>query len=58
MIFWKRGGGHAYPKNFVADLSTSRKKAQHSFPKRGRVGIRGRLEVFRKFIRFGEERRP
>ena len=26
MNFRKKGGGHATPKNFVADFSTSRKK--------------------------------
>ena len=59
MNFRKKGGGHSNPKNFVADFSISRKKAQHSFPKIGWVGVggvRGRLEVFRKFIEFG--RRP
>ena len=35
MNFWKKGGdgGHSNPKEFVADFSTSRKKAQHCFPK-------------------------
>ena len=39
MNFRGKGGG-GYPKNFVADFSTSRKKAQHNFPKRGRGGQR------------------
>ena len=40
MNFRKKGGGHANPKNFVADFSTSRKKAQHRYPKRGGGGQR------------------
>ena len=34
--FSEKGGGHANPKKIVADFSTSRKKAQHRYPKRGR----------------------
>ena len=41
---FRKGGGHSNPKNFVADFSTSRKKPQHCFPKRG--GVKGRLEFF------------
>ena len=42
------------PKNFVADFSTSQKKAQHSFLIRGRGrGLKGCLEFFRKFIQIG-----
>ena len=34
-----------------------RKNLQHNFPKmRGGVGVKGRLELFRKFIRFGRGR--
>ena len=36
-------------RTFVAILS---RKAQHDFPKM-RGGVKGRLELFRKFIRFG-----
>ena len=37
----------------------SRTKAQHFFPKIGwGGGVRGRLEVFRKFIEFGPGRSP
>ena len=36
----------------------SRTKAQHFFPKIGWGGVRGRLEVFRKFIEFGPGRSP
>ena len=32
---------------------------QHNFPKmRGEGGVKGRLELFRKFIRFGRGMRP
>ena len=55
MNCWEKGGG--YPKNFVADFSTSRKKRNIVFRNEG-GGVRGRLEVFRKFIRFGGPRRP
>ena len=34
-----------------------RKNLQHKFPKM-RGGVKGRLELFRKFIRFGRGRRP
>ena len=37
----------------------SGKKAQHDFPKmRGGRGIKGRLELFQKFIDNGTDRRP
>ena len=36
----------------------SGKKAQHDFPKMRGGGIKGRLELFQKFIRFGEGRLP
>ena len=32
---------------------SSGKKAQHDFPKMRGGGIKGRLELFQKFIRFG-----
>ena len=36
-----------------------RKNLQHNFPKmRGGRGVKGRLELFRKFIRFGRGMRP
>ena len=38
--FSGKGGVYSNPKKFVADFSTSRKKVQHSFPKRGRGGHR------------------
>ena len=34
-----------------------RKKLQHNFPKM-RGGVKGRLELFRKFIRFGRGKFP
>ena len=46
-IFGKGGGVHSNPKNFVADFSTSRKKAQHSFPKIGWWGgVQGAIWKF------------
>ena len=37
----------------------SGKKAQHDFPKmRGGGGVKGRLELFQKFIRFGSAALP
>ena len=56
MNFRKKGGGHANPNEFRCKFSGLRKKAQHSFPKRG--GVRGRLEVFRKFIDPVPRKRP
>ena len=35
-----------------------RKKLQHNFPKMSGGGVKGRLELFRKFIRFGRGMRP
>ena len=53
MNFREKGGGdHSSQKNFVADLSTSRKNAT-LFSETRAGGIRGRLEVFH----FGEGRR-
>ena len=40
-------------EGFVASL----KNLQHNFPKM-RGGVKGRLELFRKFIRFGGGRHP
>ena len=52
------------PKNYVADFGplrlfseVFRKKLQHTFPKM-REGVKGRLESFRKIIRFGSPKRP
>ena len=36
----------------------SGKKAQHDFPKMRGGGIKGRLELFQKFIRFGSAALP
>ena len=60
VIFWgKGGGGHANPNEFRCKFSGLRKKAQHSFPKIGwGGGVRGRLEVFRKFSEFGRGSLP
>ena len=44
--FSEKGGVHSNPKNFVADFSAFRKKAQHSFPKIGKGGGGGSEEVF------------
>ena len=43
-------------EGFVASL----KNLQHNFPKMrgGGGGVKGRLELFRKFIRFGLATRP
>ena len=38
MNFRKKGGGHANPNEFRCKFSGLPKKAQHSFPKRGRRG--------------------
>ena len=38
MNFRKKGGGHANPNEFRCKFSGLPKKAQHSFPKRGRGG--------------------
>ena len=54
----EKGGGHANPNEFRCKFSGLPKKAQHFFPKIGWGGVRGRLEVFRKFIKFGTGRRP
>ena len=43
--------------NFLK-LHSQFKKLQHNFPKMRGGGIKGRLELFRKFIRFGEGRHP
>ena len=53
MNFRKKGGGHANPNEFRCKFLGLPKKAQHCFPKIGLGGVRGRLEVFRKFIEFG-----
>ena len=65
----KGGGGHFRSEKFCCAFSIKKKggvaaprkislqKAQHSFPKIG-WGVRGRLEVFRKFIKFGTGRHP
>ena len=39
---------------FSAGATGLRKKSQYFFPKKG--GVRGRSEIFRKFIRFGRYR--
>ena len=55
----EKGGGHANPNEFRCKFSGLRKKAQHSFPKIGwGGGVRGRLEVFRKFSEFGRGSLP
>ena len=47
---------HMNIRTFVTILS---RKAQCNFPKmRGGGGVKGRFELFRKFIRFGNVRRP
>ena len=67
----KGGGGHFQSKNLCCKIWTfkqgyltmkliqsvaSLKKLQHNFPKMR--GVKGRLELFRKFIRFGWGRLP
>jgi len=37
----------------ASSVMYSGKKAQHDFPKMRGGGIKGRLELFQKFIRFG-----
>ena len=58
MNFRKKGGGHANPNEFRCKFLGLPKKAQHCFPKIGWGGVRGRLEVFRKFIEFGTDSLP
>ena len=65
---FQRGGEVIFnPKIYVADFCHFRryfghefqKKLQHNFPKMsGEGGVKGRLELFRKFIRFGRGMRP
>ena len=61
------GGVISDPKNYVALFSVKEKRNGHRFPgksatlfskNRVRGGVRGRLEVFRKFIEFGPGRSP
>ena len=56
------GGVISDPKNYVALFLVKEKRNGHRFPgksatlfskNRVRGGVRGRLEVFRKFIKFG-----
>ena len=70
----KRGGGViSDPKNFVAKFlafetpflgghfrsKKFRKKNSNIFPKKGGGGgVKGRLELFQKFIDIGTDRRP
>ena len=43
----------------ASSVMYSGKKAQHDFPKmRGGGGVKGRLELFQKFIRFGRVIHP
>ena len=52
--FRKKGGVTPIRKNFVADFCTLRKKHYTVFRNEdGGGGVRGRLEVFRKFIQNG-----
>ena len=62
----ERGGGSFSIQKFMLQIfaiidDTSvmnfRKNLQHNFPKM-RGGVKGRLEHFRKFIRFGRGKRP
>ena len=55
MNFWKKGGGHSDPKKIVADLSTSRKKAQHCFPKRGRGAQRPFVSFLKIHLNLGTQ---
>ena len=50
------GTSYSNPKNFVADFSTSQKKRNIVFRNEG--GVRGRLEVFQKFIEFDTGNAP
>ena len=42
----------------ASSVMYSGKKAQHDFPKMRGEGVKGRLELFQKFIRFGTLTRP
>ena len=42
----------------ASSVMYSEKKAQHDFPKMRGGGIKGRLELFQKFIRFGRAALP
>ena len=64
---FQRGGGSFSIQKFMLQIfaiidDTSvmnfRKNLQHNFPKNEGGGINGRLELFRKFIRFGRGMRP
>ena len=67
MNFRKSSEGVIFnPKNNFADFChyrryfghEFRKKLQYDFPKMKGGGVKGRLELFRKFIRFGVARLP
>ena len=45
-------------RTFSHFLTFFQKKAQYDFPKMREGGVKGRLELFRKFIRFGRGRLP
>ena len=64
-----KGGGEGVifnPKIYITDfchyrryfVHEFRKKLQYDFPKMRGGGVKGRLELFRKFIRFGVARLP
>ena len=57
----RKGGGHFRSEKFHCKFSAGatglRKKSQYIFRKRG-GGVKGRLEIFRKFIHFGVDRLP
>ena len=58
VIFWgEKGGGHANPNQFCCKFSGLRKKRNIVFRKWG-GGVRGRLEVFQKFIESGRDSLP
>ena len=59
MNFRKKGGVTPIRMNFVANFRASRKKRNIVFQNEGgRGGVRGRLEVFRKFIQNGKHGLP
>ena len=60
-----KGGSHFQSKNlhcrfwtFLGFFQTFSKKLQHNFPKSMGGEVKDRLELFRKFIRFGTVNRP
>ena len=48
----------AHPCKDDTSVMNFGKNLQHNFPKMSGGGVKGRLELFRKFIRFGRGMRP